>query len=141
MTPQQLAILNALVTFAAENVPGGLSEDEQEVARIVGAAALLSGFEAPPDIDEQPTQVMRPRGDLKVIFAGRTRDTSKLFLYQNPRNNEYYIRYDGSGLWALDPDANVEIWEETDNSRHLRIRSRQWSGHAIGTRFDLVSGP
>lgn len=41
MTAEQLAILNALVTFAAENVPGGLSEDEQKVARIVGTAALI----------------------------------------------------------------------------------------------------
>lgn len=40
MTSKQLGILNGLVTFAAENVPGGLSEDEQEVAKIVGAAAL-----------------------------------------------------------------------------------------------------
>lgn len=40
MTPQQLAILNSLVTYAAENIPGGLAEDEREVARIVGAAAL-----------------------------------------------------------------------------------------------------
>lgn len=37
MTSQQKAILNALVTFAAENVPGGLSDDEREVAQIVGA--------------------------------------------------------------------------------------------------------
>lgn len=41
MTSKQLGILNALVTYAAENIPGGLSEDEQEVARIVGAAALI----------------------------------------------------------------------------------------------------
>lgn len=41
MTPKQLGILNALVTFAAENIPGGLSDDEREVAQIVGAAALI----------------------------------------------------------------------------------------------------
>lgn len=40
MTTQQLAILNALVTYAAENVPGGLSEEEREVAQIVGGWAL-----------------------------------------------------------------------------------------------------
>lgn len=40
MTTKQLLILNSLVTYAAENVPGGLSEDERQVARIVGAAAL-----------------------------------------------------------------------------------------------------
>src|SRR3712207_420656 len=41
MDPTQLATLNSLVTFAAENVPGGLTEEEQEVAQIVGAAALM----------------------------------------------------------------------------------------------------
>jgi len=40
MTPQQLAILNSLVTFAAEHIPGGLSIDEREVAKIVGQWAL-----------------------------------------------------------------------------------------------------
>lgn len=38
MTHKQHAILNSLVTFAAENVPGGLSQEEQEVAKIVGWA-------------------------------------------------------------------------------------------------------
>lgn len=41
MTSRQLAILNSLVTYAAENVPGGLNEEEREVAKIVGAAALI----------------------------------------------------------------------------------------------------
>lgn len=40
MTAKQLAILNSLITFAAENIPGGLKEDEREVAQIVGAALL-----------------------------------------------------------------------------------------------------
>lgn len=33
------AILNSLVTFAAENIPGGLNEEEREVAQIVGKIA------------------------------------------------------------------------------------------------------
>src|SRR3954447_613528 len=36
----QLSILNALVTFAAENMPGGLSVDEREVAKLVGRLVL-----------------------------------------------------------------------------------------------------
>lgn len=36
MNPKQLSILNSLVTFAAENVPGGLSPEETDVARLVG---------------------------------------------------------------------------------------------------------
>lgn len=41
LTRQQVSILNALVTFAAENIPGGLGEDEREVARIVGGWAII----------------------------------------------------------------------------------------------------
>ncbi len=36
MNQEQLAILNSLVTFAAENAPGGLKDREIEVAKIVG---------------------------------------------------------------------------------------------------------
>jgi hypothetical protein len=41
VTAQQLAVLNSLVTYAMENMPGEPSEDEREVARIVGAACLI----------------------------------------------------------------------------------------------------
>ena len=44
MTPQQLAILNALVTYAAENIPGGISDEEREVAKIVGSWPLPGSF-------------------------------------------------------------------------------------------------
>lgn len=47
MTTKQLAILNSLVTFAAENVPGGLSPEETEIARIVGGWAR--GWVAPEE--------------------------------------------------------------------------------------------
>lgn len=40
MTQHELAILNSLVTFAAENVPGGLTSEETEVAKIVGRWVL-----------------------------------------------------------------------------------------------------
>jgi hypothetical protein len=36
MTTQEIVILNSLVTYAAENIPGGLNEQEQAVALIVG---------------------------------------------------------------------------------------------------------
>jgi hypothetical protein len=46
MTAQHFAILNSLVTFAAENIPGGLSIEEREVALAVGRVAAS---EAPLD--------------------------------------------------------------------------------------------
>lgn len=36
MNQQDLSTLNSLVTYAAENIPGGLNTDEQAIARIVG---------------------------------------------------------------------------------------------------------
>lgn len=45
MTPQQLAILNSLVTYTAEHIPYGLSVDEREVAQIVGKWALQGRIE------------------------------------------------------------------------------------------------
>jgi hypothetical protein len=43
MTPHQLTVLNSLVTYAMENMPGNTSEEEREVAKIVGQWAL-QGF-------------------------------------------------------------------------------------------------
>lgn len=42
MNYRQLSTLNALVTYAAENIPGGLSSEEREVAQIVGQWAIDS---------------------------------------------------------------------------------------------------
>jgi hypothetical protein len=36
MNYREIAILNSLVTYAAENIPGGLKEREAEIAKIVG---------------------------------------------------------------------------------------------------------
>jgi hypothetical protein len=43
MTTQQLAVLNALVTYAVENIPGGPSPSELVVAKIVGRLTLDNG--------------------------------------------------------------------------------------------------
>src|SRR4051812_2926430 len=40
MTTREIRILNSLVTYTAEHVPGGLTADEREVAQIVGQWAL-----------------------------------------------------------------------------------------------------
>lgn len=44
MDPKQILVLNSLVTFAVETIPGGPSEKELEVAKIVGTWALASGI-------------------------------------------------------------------------------------------------
>lgn len=48
MHTKDFAILNSLVTYAAENVPGGLTPEEKRVAEVVGRAALK---EAPLGVD------------------------------------------------------------------------------------------
>ena len=40
MTRRDVGTLNSLVTFAAENIPGGLNSDERRVAKIVGSWVL-----------------------------------------------------------------------------------------------------
>lgn len=40
MNTRDIAILNSLVTYAAENIPGGLKSNEQRVAQAVGAWVL-----------------------------------------------------------------------------------------------------
>jgi hypothetical protein len=40
MTQKDLGTLNSLVTFAAENIPGGLNHDEEVVAKVVGIWAF-----------------------------------------------------------------------------------------------------
>lgn len=85
MTSKQLAILNALVTYAAENIPGGLGEDEREVAQIVGAAALMGAQLATRDYNyksvnaslysniEQAANVMNEKGWRLVAVVSDTR--------------------------------------------------------------------
>lgn len=47
MTDRELTILNSLVTYAAENIPGGLTEDERDVTRVVGQWALNGVYVRP----------------------------------------------------------------------------------------------
>jgi hypothetical protein len=62
MTSKELKTLNSLVVFAAENIPGGLKSDEQEVARIVAVWA----------IDGVPVRAMCPHcGDVVPYGEGR----------------------------------------------------------------------
>jgi hypothetical protein len=56
LTPQQVAVLNSLVTFAAENIPGGLSDEEREVAQIVGRMAV-TGLPAIKEFDYKVVNV------------------------------------------------------------------------------------
>lgn len=69
MTPRQLAILNSLVTFAAENIPGGLAVDEREIAQIVGRWALegriTDGLSTRPSHLEMVSTVREIRQDEK----------------------------------------------------------------------------
>ena len=41
MNSSQLSTLNSLVAYAMENMPGEPTKEEKEVARIVGAAAVI----------------------------------------------------------------------------------------------------
>lgn len=85
MKPDKLAILNSLVTFAAENVPGGLSEDEKAVALIVGSWALIG--EEVKDVSPIPVTTKNAtkihylsRADIHQTVCGlSTRDMKRFF--------------------------------------------------------------
>lgn len=47
MNAQQLSVLNALVTYSAENIPNGLRDDEREVAKLVGRWAIRGVIDGP----------------------------------------------------------------------------------------------
>lgn len=67
MNPTQLAILNSLVTYAAENVPGGLKDDEREVAKIVGLWCRNGDiYPAMPDVSRRDNILLGvPLGELQ----------------------------------------------------------------------------
>lgn len=45
MTTKQLAVLNKLVAYAVEHIPGDIGEDELEVAKIISTAARIGAGE------------------------------------------------------------------------------------------------
>lgn len=126
MTQQQIAILNSLVTYAAENIPGGLSEDEREVAKIAGDWAFREK-------------------ELRVkyipIFVGWTKDEEKkIVVYQNADNHsEFHIRRPDGMLWAMGEGATLEThFEPGENYFHMRVASHAWTGEAVGSRRALI---
>lgn len=134
MTSQQLAILNSLVTYAAENVPGGLSPEEQEVARIVGAAALLTRIE---DVQEPKAQIHN-LFRYTPVFAGRTEGGEKVVIYKSEHNGwQLFLRRDDGEVHAVGPEWEVTRWE-VDEKTHVEITSPQWCGKAIGTKAELI---
>lgn len=65
MTSRELSILNSLVTFAAENIPGGLSSEEHEVAFQV-ACWTLDGVPVRPVCPH--CGMPQPRGEGRLAW-------------------------------------------------------------------------
>lgn len=133
MNTQQISILNSLVTFAAENVPGGLSEEEQEVAKMVGSWVL------------EPDKTTRIR--YRPIFVGKTKDDEKIVVYMNVDNyRELHIKRPDGQLWALGPGSEVNWMHEpyrgfSTNIVHIQLKSEAWTGEALGDPVLLVEEP
>jgi hypothetical protein len=127
LTSKQLAILNSLVTFAAEHIPGGLSVDEQEVAQIVGGWALTGDRTV-------VAKAYRP------VFSGRTEEDEKVVLYRRVGSmSDVYICVDDGELLAINPGGEVTWWSDsTTGKMHIQITSSVWTGTATGTRHDLI---
>jgi hypothetical protein len=134
MTSQQLSILNALVTFAAENVPGGLSADEREVAQIVGRWALEgpSPVRSSGKIQSLPVREFREFGYLQEL--------NRRFLHPLGLALEVIVNQDGTevlgGVWdgRDDPEGFVygpdtmeaekiqRVSEELRKRKHIRFQ-------------------
>lgn len=130
MEARDLSILNALVTFAAENIPGGLGADEQRVAKMVGEWAL----------DPEPISQIRYR----PIFSGHDEEARKVVFYQNVTNpNEIHVKKPNGDLWALSPGAHI-TWQHNkvdDDKVYVEVVSPEWTGAAVGTRAELLNEP
>lgn len=123
MTAEQLARLNALVTFAAEHIPGGLSDDERAVARIVGRWALRGresvGLRIVSDGTVHGTNVFTDEGDrlervTRVAWEIDARDGDR---YAKAHIEVHGIEIDGvlrEGDFTIDPRAKIAPAEGAD---------------------------
>lgn len=76
----------------------------------------------------------------KSIFSGKTKAGEQIVLYQNGRGDRV-IKRGNSPSQALDRDAIiVSHIDPITEHVHLKIRSRQWIGEAVATRFDMGVG-
>jgi hypothetical protein len=128
LTSKQLAILNSLVTYAAEHIPGGLSEDEREVAQIVGGWTL-NGNTAIVEKTYRP------------VFVGKTEKDEKIVLYSYVGSiNDVHICVDDGELRAINLGAEIHWWSDSlTGTMHIQIVSAVWTGSASGTRYDLIA--
>jgi len=126
MTSEQLAILNSLVTYAAENIPGGLSVDEREVAKIVGRWALNGKMDG--------QKIFRP------VFAGHTDEGKKVILYiREGSRGEYHIQRPDGEFMPLTPGYDLTSWRDPfADSVSIILKSEEWCGTATGFKRDIV---
>lgn len=132
MTSEQLGILNALVTYAAEHIPGGLSVDEREVAKIVGGWAL----------NGRVTETIDNRIWAQPVFTGTVDDSGeKLVVYRDVQQGHlFHIRLGNGPIQTLSESAQVGYWYDRDQDAvEMKISSPQWTGNARGRRSALLS--
>jgi hypothetical protein len=133
MTPKQLAILNSLVTFAAEHIPGGLSVDERPVAKIVANWALEG------KISEEP---IASRVWATPVFVGKNLITDeKIVIYREiDDTHTFHIRLPDGSIQQLSPGPYIKSWTDPlSGYYHVQIESPEWSGQAVGTRNDILA--
>lgn len=78
------------------------------------------------------------------IFSGTSDDGAKIVIYRAKGllNDQLVIKEGDGELWALSPGAKLTTWTASDGMKteiHVRIVSEEWTGHAVGTRKDLVA--
>lgn len=74
-----------------------------------------------------------------AVFAGKTKDGERIFLYRDNRLNGLHLKRGDGPLQALGPNSSFEHYvDRVYESIHLKIRSPQWIGEVIATRWDMV---
>lgn len=78
--------------------------------------------------------------ELRPIFTGVTKEGEEITLYQHVnRPEELHILLPNDELWALRPGSEVSTWlDPTRSEMRVDIVSPEWTGQAVGNRWDLL---
>lgn len=75
------------------------------------------------------------------VFSGKTQDNRKVTIYKHrDKEDEFHISLDDGDLQALSPDSEIFTRYELDTQQFIiQVNSPEWSGTAIGDRWDLLT--
>lgn len=74
----------------------------------------------------------------RPVFVGYTETGDKVVIYRDWHDN-LHIKYEAGELQALGPELEYHtVYDLDTDAFRLFLSSPQWTGHAVGTRADLI---